>query len=119
MLHVILTIIQLIFKLVFLPVRLALHILAFVLKTLLAVGTIATSILSTIFLGGAVLLLILGQPSYVIWGTLISGLVFAAFPYVGAYVVAIPLLVAEFLKQITSAHPFEDDPFEGGSYYEA
>ena len=61
MLHLILTVIRIIFKLIFLPVRAVLHIIAFVLKTLLALGTVASSVIFFLFVLGAVAAAILGD----------------------------------------------------------
>ena len=115
MLHLILTVIRIIFKLIFLPVRAVLHIIAFVLKTLLALGTVASSVIFFLFVLGAVAAAILGDYRTAALGFGV-GLVFKALPYAGAVIVSIPLTVAEFLEQITSAHPFEI--IDGGNYNE-
>lgn len=116
MLHSILTVIRIIFKIIFLPVRAVLHIIAFVLKALMALGSVAATIIFVLFVLGAAAAAILGDYKTAALGFGV-GLVFKALPYVGAVIVAVPLTIAEFLKQITSAHPFEN--IDGGNYNEA
>lgn len=116
MLHSILTVIRIFFKLAFLPIRAVLHIIAFVLEALLALGSVATTIIFFLFALGSVAAAILGDYKTAAIGFGV-GLAFKALPYAGAVIVSIPLTVAEFLKQITSAHPFEN--IDGGNYNEA
>lgn len=119
MLHSILTVIRIIFKLVFLPIRAVLHIIAYILKALMALGSVATTVIFTLFALGAVAAAVLGDYKTAALG-FGAGLIFKALPYVGAAIVAIPLTIAEFLKQITSPNPFQDlDLEEGGKYNEA
>ena len=113
MLHILLTTIRLFFKLLFLPVRAVLHILAFALKVLMGIGSIPTTILAGILYIAAIVALIEGNAvtDVSVWMPFAFGLLCSAFPYIGAVVVA---TVAEFLKQITSPHPFQDLELEGG-----
>ena len=117
--RILLTMIRLIFKLLFLPVRAALHILAFALKVLMMIGSIPTTILSGILYLAAIIELIEGNAvtDVSVWMPFAFGLLCSAFPYIGAVVVAIPLTIAELLKRVTSPHPFQD--LEGGKYNEA
>lgn len=117
MLHSVLTVIRIIFKLAFLPIRAVLHIIAFVLKALMALGTVAATVIFFFFALGAVAAAILGDYRTAALGFGV-GLVFKALPYAGAVIVAVPLTIAEILKQITSPHPFQDLELEGGKTYE-
>lgn len=118
MLHSILTVIRIFFKLVFLPIRAVLYITAFVLEALLALGSVATTIIFFLFAVGAVAAAILGDYKTAAIGFGV-GLVFKALPYAGAVIVSIPLTIAELLKRVTSPHPFQDLDLEGGKYHEA
>ena len=121
MLHVLLTLIRLVFKVLFLPVRAALRIVAFALKVLSVIGSIPTAILSGIWYLSAILGLIDGRSvtDTLVWLPFALGLLCSAFPYIGAFIAAVPLAIAELLKQITSPHPFQDLDLEGGIYHEA
>lgn len=121
MLHAILTVIRLLCRVLFLPVRAALHVLAFALKVLLGLGSAATAILSGVLYLGVIVSLIEGSPvtDVRVWLPFVLGLLCSAFPYVGAAVVAIPLTVAELLKRLTSPHPFQELDYEGGNLNEA
>ena len=116
MLHILLTTIRLFFKLIFLPIRAALQILAFALKVLMGIGSIPTTILSGIMYIAAIVALIEGNAvtDVSVWMPFAFGLLCSAFPYIGAVVVAIPLTIAELLKRLTSPHPFQDLELEGG-----
>lgn len=116
MLHSILTVIRITFKLVFLPIRAVLHIIAYILKALMALGSVATTVIFTLFALGAVAAAVMGDYKTAALGFGV-GLIFKALPYVGAVIVAVPLTIAEFLKQITNTHPFEN--IDGGNYNEA
>lgn len=110
------TLIRWFFKLLFLPVRAVLHLLAFVLKPILTLGSVAASIIFFLFALGAAASAILGdyKTAAIALGV---GLLFKLVPYVGAAVIAALLTAAELLKRITSANPFE--PIDGGNYNEA
>lgn len=121
MLHILLTMIRLFFKLLFLPVRAVLHIIAFALKVLMGLGSVATSLLAGLFYLLMIFSLIEGTPvtNVNVWLPFVLGLLCTAFPYIGAVVVAVPLTIAELLKRFTSPHPFQDLDLEGGNYNEA
>lgn len=121
MLHAILTMIRLLCKLLFLPVRAALHVLAFALKVLLGLGSVASTILSGVLYLCVIVALMEGCPvtAVRVWLPFVLGLLCSAFPYVGAAVVAVPLAVAELLKRLTSPHPFQVLDYEGGNPNEA
>ncbi len=116
MLHIFLATIRLIFKLLFLPVRASLHVLAFALKVLMGIGTIPTTILAGIMYIAAIVALIEGNAvtDVSVWMPFAFGLLCSAFPYIGAVIVAIPLTIAELLKRFTSPHPFQDIERQGG-----
>ena len=120
MLGILLTIIRLLFKLLFLPVRAALHLLAFALKVLLMIGSIPTTILAALSYLSAIVELFNGVPiTHInVWMPFAFGLLCSLFPYIGAFVVAIPLAIAELLKAFTSVHPLQALE-EGGNTHEA
>lgn len=119
--RILLTMIRLIFKVLFLPVRGVLHILAFILKILLSLGSVVAWIFAIFCYILVALSLLNGDPfsSINVWLPLVLGILGCAFPYIGAFIVAIPLTIAELLKQITSPHPFRDLDLEGGKTYAA
>lgn len=110
------TLIRWFFKLLFLPIRGILHVLAFVLKLALMLGTMATTIIFLLFALGAAASAILGDYTTAALALGI-GLLFKFLPYIGAAVIAVLLTAAELLKRFTSTNPFEG--FEGGNYNEA
>ena len=109
MLQVLLTMIRLLFKLLFLPVRAALHILAFALKMVVAIGSVPAAFLAGIFYLITIGRLLEGCPltDSGVWMPFAIGLLFSAVPNVGAFIVAIPLAVAALLKAITSPNPMQ------------
>ena len=108
-LFVLLTIIRLILKVLFLPVRAVLHVLSFAITTLVGFGTIFTSTISGFFLIVCVVELFKGTAitDSLVIQCFVFGLLFASFPYIGAFIAAVPLAIAAFLKAITSAHPLQ------------
>lgn len=110
------TLIRWFFKILFLPVRGVLHMIAFVLKLVLMLGSVATTIIFFLFALGAAASAILGDYTTAALALGI-GLLFKFLPYIGAAAIAVLLTAAELLKRLTNAQPFEG--FEGGNYNEA
>ncbi len=112
------SLIRMFFKILFFPVRGILHLLTFIQKLVLMLGSVAATIIFFLFALGAAASAILGdyKTAALAFGI---GMLFKLFPYIGAAVIAVLQTIAELLKQITSPHPFQDLDLEGGIYHEA